>query len=71
MSRIDNFRAKEAHPALRKAFYKLTMKEKTLCEVFILENSQLSDCDYELRINRWFLDKEKPKNWILMSELVK
>lgn len=70
MARLQNFRNLETHPWFSKLLKRLTKKEVLLAEAFIMENEDLNRGDFDLKMNRLFLDKEKPKNWAIILELL-
>lgn len=58
------------HPAAR-PYTKLSCAEQDQVTKFILENQNLSDSEYEMKCNRWFLDVEdKPKHYKEMISIV-
>lgn len=69
--RTDFFMALKEHAWLLKSFARLSAKEVSICLTFIVENDHLDKGEFEMKINRMFLDKiEKPKHWKEMSELL-
>lgn len=68
--RNSNFLSLKDHPWLCKSYKNIDDKSKTLCLDFITKNDHLSKGDFELAINRMFLDKNKPKDWKLICELL-
>jgi hypothetical protein len=69
-ARLAAFRAYESHPWLRKVFAKLTKDERELCERFLVERKLLSKDKLIYDVNRMFLDREKPKHWTHVMELL-
>lgn len=71
MSRLSVFYAYETHPWLKRVFNKLSKNEKDLAVAFITQNDGLNKGEFELRVNRMFMDvKDKPKNWTAVLELI-
>ena len=60
----------EKHPIYSKLFKRLKNDEFKMIENFIEENNSKNKGDFEYKINRLFLDKEKPKNWAIILELL-
>jgi hypothetical protein len=55
---------------MHKAYKKLSPAELSLAEGFIKENEQLDRDEFATRVNRMFLDKEKPKHFPIIMELL-
>jgi hypothetical protein len=54
-----------------KKLKQMSDKEKAMVDTFIIENDHLSKSEFELLVNRLFLDKkDKPKNWTLITEIL-
>ena len=70
MSRLNNFDNLMEHPMLSKLFKKLTLTEFEMCQNFLLETDHLNDDEFELKVNRWMIDQEKPKHHIDMWAIV-
>lgn len=70
MNRIDAFKKLEGHAWLGKVFAKLSKQEKELAMDFLAKNSALSNGDFQLAVNRMFLDAPKPKNHTSVMELL-
>lgn len=69
--RAEKFHAYKNHPWLGRVYAKLTRDEILLAEAFMRSNQKLGKGEFEMAINRMFLDKEdKPKNWTRISELL-
>lgn len=65
------FNSLETHPWLNRVFKKLNRDDLYICRQFLAEKEHLSKGDFELAVNRMFIDKEnKPKNWKLICELL-
>lgn len=58
------------HPYYSKMVGKLSESDKKIIEEFILSNNSLDRNQFEHLANRYFIDKPKPKNWKLISELL-
>lgn len=69
--RLIKFDTFQTHPWLRKLYNKLKKEEILICYKFIKTNELLNQSDFEIAINRMFLDnKNKPKNYTLILELL-
>lgn len=68
--RLENFLALEIHPWLGKSFKKLKKSDLEICFKFLKDFESLDKNDFEFKLNRLFLDKDKPKNWMIISELL-
>lgn len=63
MSRIENMQKLRGHTVLGALFRKLTQNEMFLVEQFLEQNELLSDDDFIIKVNRWYLDSsDKPKH---------
>lgn len=69
-NRLLTFLNYRQHPMLSKQYVKLSLVERELAICFIVANKELSVAEFEMKVNRMFLDKEKPKHWIEISELL-
>ena len=69
-NRIQLFKSYRDHPWLRKTYSKLDENDLKIAVSFINENDGLSRGQFEIKLNRMFLDKEKPKKWTHISELL-
>jgi hypothetical protein len=58
----------DAH--LRKIYSTLTPREHKIAIDFIELHCDLDYDDFQFKVNRMFLDKEKPKNFTMILELV-
>lgn len=70
MNRLEKFDSFASHAWLSKAFKKLKKDEITLARAFITENDALDKGAFELKVNRMFLDRSKPKNFTVILELL-
>lgn len=69
--RLEAFLKYEKHPFLHKAFKRLRPEDLALATSFIEENDGLSKGDFELAVNRIFVDaKERPKHFGIILELL-
>ncbi len=66
----DAFKSYQTHPWLKKPYAKLKLGDRAAVFYFIQKNAALSKGDFEKAINRMFLDKDKPKNWTVILELL-
>lgn len=70
MNRLVKFEALKDHAWHGRSFAKLTAQELSLAREFIASNSTLGKGDFEYAVNRMFLDKQKPKNFMHILELL-
>lgn len=70
MTRLEKFRNLGKHPWFQRLISRLTRKEVLLAEGFLIENEALNRNDFDFKMNRLFLDKEKPRNWAIILELL-
>jgi dsRNA-specific ribonuclease len=70
MDRKLKFESLAQHPWLHKAFKKLKAEELAMARAFLAENEALDQGAFELKINRMFLDKPKPRNFTIILELL-
>lgn len=70
MNRADQFKSYSSHAWHRKSFSKLSKAELELALNFIRENDALDAASFELKINRMFIDKDKPKHFSIILELL-
>jgi len=70
MTRLEAMRAAMTRYPHKKHADKLKADELRLIEEFIARNDSLDRSAFEMAANRWFLDKEKPRNWLTMLQLV-
>jgi hypothetical protein len=69
--RLTEFQNLKTHPWHGRLFKKLLVAEVTACEQFIKNNDHLEVNEFEMAVQRMFLDKSaKPKNWTAMNELL-
>ena len=69
-SRLESFHKLQFHPWLKRSYEKLVPAEVQIIEDFIREHDQLSRADFELKVNRMFIDKPRPKHWKQIMELL-
>jgi hypothetical protein len=70
MSRLQNFEALKGHPMLGNIYKKLSNTDLDLCREFLRETETLTREEYCMKVNRWYLDKPKPKRLSDMWALV-
>lgn len=70
MTRLEKFEALADHPWYGRMWKKLSSSERTCAVHFLVENENASKDEFEIRINRLFLDREKSKNADLIVELL-
>ena len=68
--RMIKFLSYKDHPMLGKQFKKLKLEDTFLIYEFLTANISDSKDQLEQKINRLFIDKEKPKNWKIICELL-
>lgn len=68
--RITKFESYATHPWLKRVFGKLEQSDLEFCRSFITSQGEASRGDFEMRVNRLFIDREKPKRWKEISELL-
>lgn len=68
--RFNVFKSYANHPWLGRVYAKLTSSDLTLVRDFIAANDSLDVGQFELAVNRMFLDKTKPKRWREVLELL-
>jgi len=68
--RKENFDNLIKHPWFSKLYVKLTEKELVFCRNFLDNHETLDNGNFEMAINRLFLEKDKPKNWKVICELL-
>ena len=66
--RFDNYSIKG--PYQKKLFEKLKKNEIQLIKDFILQNESIPREDFERLLNRFFLHKNRPKNWAIILEIL-
>jgi len=60
----------KSHPWLGRLFKKLTKSDEHLINDFISKNIGLDKSSFEIEINRLFLDKERPKRFNEICEIL-
>lgn len=71
MDRRAHFESLKEHAWHGRVFGKLTEDEVRRARAFLDANEALSKGDFELAVNRMFLDDPKrPKYWAIISELL-
>lgn len=70
MDRMTVFKSYKTHPWLSKVYAKLRLDDMNAIESFIASNSLLDKGSFELKVNRMFLDKPKPKRFKEILELL-
>lgn len=68
--RLIKFFDLQTHAFAKRLYDKLTTADVELCVAFIKQHDALSQSEFELAVNRMFLDREKCKNWKIISELL-
>ncbi len=75
MRNVETFReemkALRAHPHHKKTLGKLGSSDRDVMLKFIKENATLSRDDFEMKVNRLFIDQtDKPPKWAYIMELL-
>jgi hypothetical protein len=70
LCRRAKFESFATHPWLSRVYRRLKPEDRALALEFIAANAALNRGDFELRVNRMFLDRPKPKNFALILELL-
>lgn len=70
MDRLEVFKSFSLHPMFKKVFTKLKPVELMMAEKFIVDNEHLNRANFEMAVNRMFLDKPKTKHWKEIMELL-
>lgn len=68
--RANGFIEMYNHPYYKRVVCKLKNDDKKFVERFIRENALLDDNAFSFKVNRLWLDQEKPKNHALMWEVL-
>ena len=58
------------HPWLKKVYNRLTEADKQIAKDFIAKNDHLGMLEFEYAVNRMFLDKDRPKRFAMIQELL-
>ena len=69
-NRISKLDYIKSHPHHRKTFDKLNQNEIMILTRFIQENDTLHLNEFEFKLNRFFLDQDKPKHWGHILEIL-
>lgn len=64
---FDNYRN---HGWLKKSYNRLSVTDLNIARQFIQDNDNLDKQAFFLKVNRMFIDKEKPKNFTTILELL-
>lgn len=70
MNRLNKFRSFIDHPWLKKSYKKLNVEELQIAENFITKNATTKKDEFELAVNRMFLNQSKTKHWSIIVELL-
>lgn len=68
--RLERFRALKDHAWYGRSFRRLGKMERLFCERWIEDRTRLNRNEFEIAVNRMWLDRERPKNWSLIVELM-
>lgn len=69
-ARIIKFNSFSTHPWLSRLFNKLKKEDIDFAIKFLTNESSKSRSDFELAVNRIFLDRDKPRAWKEITELL-
>lgn len=70
MTRLEYFHEFKNHPWFGRLYKRLSERDMEIAVDFILKNDHLPIGEFEFAINRMFLDKEKPKQYKIILELL-
>ena len=70
VTRSERFKSCSSHPWYGRLYKKLTQKDINEAEMFLEKNSELPKEQYEIAVNRFYLDRPKDKNWLVITELL-
>ncbi len=70
MIRIERFKSLETDPWFGRVFKKLKAEDRALCERWIVANDALDAGAFEQGVHRMFMDREKPRRWKEITELL-
>ncbi len=70
LKRFVTFAGYQEHPVLSKPWKRLTDDELEFVGDFIHKLGQADKGQFELAVNRMFIDKPKPKHWAIIMELL-
>lgn len=70
MSRVEKFELFKDCLIHKKLYFRLSQAELQICRDFLTQTADLNKADFTLKVNRWFLDQPKPKNYSAMWALV-
>ena len=68
--RLQKFHKLTEHYWYKNVIKKLTAQEINICLDFLKQNEVISVMEYEKKVDQYFMDKSKTKNWILVTELL-
>ena len=70
MNRIEALKSRCQQYPYAKSVTRLSESEFDLMVDFIDDNDDLGHLEFEYAVNRMFLDREKPKHWAIIQELL-
>lgn len=70
MTRVEIFNKLAQHPWLGRVYDRLTMREREIAVTFIHEHDHLAKGEFEYAVNRMFLDRERPRRYKEILELL-
>lgn len=68
--RLKTFKSYAIHPWLYRVYSRLSAQDRAIATEFIESHVHLDKGAFELKVNRMFMDKEKPKNYKEILELL-
>jgi len=68
--RLMRFNKLETHPMFGKSFKKLTPKDLDFCRDLLVSTLNMDKNAFASKVVRLWLDKEKPKNWTRIEEIL-
>lgn len=70
LNRMEKFLKLETDPWFSRVWKKLKKSELQIAIDFINENNDLDIGDFEYKLNRFFLDRDKPRRYLEILELI-
>lgn len=70
MARLNNLESLASDPWYKRLAKRLSNGDWALMRNFVSDNDTLDIGDFELKVNRMFIDREKPKQWKVIMEFL-
>lgn len=70
MNRLEKFQSYKTNAWYSRIFKRLSAADIAFAESWITTNDHLDRNDFESAVNRMFIDKQKPKHWTSIQELI-